>query len=79
VTARDPARWHDDVAALAEDWTVPCECCGELVTEANSSAEMAAKAAGTERVVARKAWCDEDACSEDMMSAFSQTAQVTDA
>jgi hypothetical protein len=79
MAERDPAAWHHDAAALAKGWTVPCEHCGQPVTEANSCAEMVAKAAGTERVVARKAWCDEDACAEDMMSGFSQPAEATGA
>lgn len=66
--------WHGDEAALAADWTVPCSNCGQPVSDRNSSAEMVAKAEGTERVVARKAWCDEDACIDDMMNGFTQSA-----
>lgn len=69
-----PDTWHTDEAALAENWTVPCGHCGKPVTEANSCAEIVAKADGTECVVARRAWCDEDACFEDMISGWGPAA-----
>lgn len=80
----DPDRWHDGPEAIAEDWTVPCEYCGKPVKDANSCAEMVVRAGGTEeagtgRVAARKAWCDEDACVDDMISGFDQAWVSPDA
>jgi hypothetical protein len=69
-TERFVKPWHDTPEALADNWVVPCECCGDPVRAGEECGEITAKAAGTERVVARKAWCGKDGCFDDLLSGF---------